>query len=301
MGGMSNPVWVYDFTYNAKGDDPEHALLPDIDTFVEAITPLFKKWTFQKEQAPETGRHHFQGRGSLIKRKRRGELIQLLNAIDLLKGMEVRETVTANCTNAFYVMKYDTRVEGPWSDETYDKPSYIPRQYRGLLEKLHPYQNDILNSRDFFTDRGVNLVYDRTGNKGKSTIASLAELHYRAIDLPPLNDHKELLQVVCDILMAKKERDPQLVFIDLPRSMTEGDGLKKLAPFMVAIEQIKKGHVCDVRHHYKHWWFDSPQVWMFCNAKLDIKYLSRDRWLLHTISENRELVVLSHEEYEALE
>ena len=64
---------------------------------------------------------------------------------------------------------------------------------------------------------------------------------YGALDLPPVGDHKELMQVCCDILMAKQEREPKLVFVDLPRGLTIDP--RKFAPFMVAIEQIKKGKV----------------------------------------------------------
>lgn len=295
---MTTPVAVFDFTFNGTGELPGD--LPTTEEFVSYLQPLFKKWTFQKEEAPQTGRHHFQGRGSLIKKKRRGELQALLSSTPL-KGMHVTETVTANTTTCFYQMKYDSRLEGPWSDETFKPPAYIPRQFRGKLDNLYNYQKTILDSRDVFTDRGVNLVYDPKGNRGKSTVAALAELHYKAIDLPPISDHKELLQVVCDVLMAKRERDPQLVFVDLPRSLTAGSGINRLAPFMIAIEQIKKGHVCDVRHHYKDWWFDSPQIWVFCNAKVDVQYLSRDRWILHTINEHNNLVTVSHDHYQALD
>ena len=69
---------------------------------------------------------------------------------------------------------------------------------------------------------------------------------------------------------------------------------------MIAIEQIKKGHVCDVRHHYKDWWFDSPQIWVFSNSKVDIQFLSRDRWILHTIDADNNLVNITHGQYEAL-
>lgn len=293
---MSSPVATYDFTFYG----PPGAGLPEVEDFIQNLQPLFKKWTFQKEQCPTTDKLHFQGRGSLIKKKRDGELKALLNQTPL-KGMHVAPTVTANLGAAFYCMKYDSRVDGPWSDETYKPPPYIPRQYRGMLDQLYQYQQTILDSRNVFTSRGVNLVYDKRGNRGKSTVAALAELHYKAIDLPPISDHKELLQVVCDVLMGKKERDPQLVFVDLPRSLTEGSGLQRLASFMVAIEQIKKGHVCDVRHHYKDWWFDSPQIWVFCNHKVDVKYLSRDRWILHTINEYNNLVTLSHDHYDALD
>jgi hypothetical protein len=218
-----------------------------------------------------------------------------------MRGMEsglwqtVHITPSSNASQkgpSFYTLKVQTRVDGPCSDATWKEPAYIPRQFRGLLDRLYPWQAQLLASRDVFETRTVHFVFDETGNHGKSTLASLAELHHGALDLPPISDHKELLQVVCDILMAKQERVPGMIFVDLPRSMDP----KRLGAFMIAIEQIKKGHVCDVRHHYKDWWFDSPQVWVFANWLPEMKYLSADRWKMHTIDSRNELVPFTPED-----
>jgi len=282
----------YDWDFTFFGSD---GVLPPTPEFVILIRPLFKKWTFQLEECPSSARPHYQGRGSLFKKKRHGELCTLLNDTDL-KGMHVTEcSLESRTKEAFYTLKYDTRKEGPWSDTKWKVPEYIPRQYRGLMDRLLPFQRTVLESRKDFNDRIVNLVVDIDGNNGKSTCASLAQLHYGGIDLPPIGDHKELTQVVCDILMAKEEREPGIIFVDLPRALTTGD-TRKLAPFMVAIEQIKKGHVCDMRNHYKEWWFDSPAIWVFCNAVPDLKFMSRDRWRFWAITAQKELSSLSRQD-----
>ena len=211
------------------------------------ILPLFKKWVFQKEACPTTGTVHYQGRGTLFKKKRHPELCALLNDTPL-RGMDVSESSNNSKSHEiFYALKYDTKVDGPWDDRTWVKPKYIPRQYRDLVDHLYPWQKTVLDSRDNFTARKIDVIIDTSGNNGKSTVASLGRLHYDALDLPPISDHKELLQVVCDQLMAKQDRDPRLVFVDCPRSIDQ----KKMAPYFIAIEQIKKGYVCDVRYHYK--------------------------------------------------
>lgn len=281
-------VYDFDFTFHGVPGEP----FPDATGFVALIRPLFKKWVFQKEVCPNpaegrTG-EHYQGRGSLYKKKRHPELCNLLNETPL-RGMDVSECSNNSKSNEiFYALKYDTRVDGPWMDTTWKEPPYIPRQFRGLLDKLWPWQRAVLESRHEFDDRIVHMVIDERGCNGKSTAAALADLHYGCIDLPPVNDHKELTQVACDILMGKEERVPGLVFVDLPRALTQ-DG-KKFAPYMIAIEQIKKGHVCDVRHHYKEWWFDSPQVWVFCNTpNINVDYMSGDRWRFYTIDSFKNL------------
>jgi len=282
-------VYDFDFTFFGKGD-----WLPSAEEFVALIRPLFKKWAFQLEACPTTDRKHYQGRGSLWKKKRQPELCKLLNDTSL-RGMDVSESSNnSKSKEAFYTLKYDTRIEGPWTDVTWKQPAYIPRQYRGLIDRLWPWQKQVLDSRELFDDRRVNMVVDTAGCNGKSTVAALGDLHFGGIDLPPVGDHKELLQCCCDILMAKEEREPGLVFVDLPRSLTTD--AKRFGPFMTAIEQIKKGKVFDMRFHYKEWWFDSPQVWVFANHPPNVNLMSADRWRWYTIDAFKNLREITKDE-----
>jgi hypothetical protein len=281
----NGPVYVWDFTYFGPKGCPNEEF-PSPEDFINSLRPIFKKWIFQKEECPTTKKFHFQGRGSLFKKKRFQELCSLLNQC-VLRGMDVSES-SSNSRDGenFYTVKADSRVAGPWDDKSYRPPPYIPRQFRGKLETLYPWQKTVLDSRLEFTDRVVDIIIDPKGRSGKSTVASLGRLHYDAIDLPPIGDHKELLQIVCDVLMAREQREPGLVFVDCPRSIDQ----KKLAPYFIAIEQIKKGFVCDTRYHYKEWNFDSPRVWVFVNHEIDTTYLSNDRWKLWGISPAGQLV-----------
>jgi hypothetical protein len=67
----------------------------------------------------------------------------------------------------------------------------------------------------------VDLVIDEEGNNGKSTVASIADLKYKCIDLPPINDGEKTIQLLCDILFAKDERVPGIVFFDMPRAINK--------------------------------------------------------------------------------
>jgi len=282
-------VYDYDFTFFGKDGQ-----LPDPTGFVALIRPLFKKWAFQEELCPTTGRRHYQGRGSLFKKKRQPELCNLLNETEL-RGMDVRESSNnSKCLELFYALKYDTQVAGPWTDRTWKEPEYIPRQFRGLMDRLYPWQKYIMDQRDVFDDRYVNLVYDPNGCKGKSTCARLAQLHRGALRLPPCGDHKQLMEAACDILMARQCRDPGLCFIDLPRTLTMDP--RRFGPFMIAIEEIKGGVVCDMRNHYKEWWFDSPSTWVFCNHIPNTNCMSADRWKFWTIDPFQNLKGLTKSE-----
>eukprot|EP00966_Prymnesium_polylepis_P003770 85907-Prymnesium_polylepis.1 len=117
--------------------------------------------------------------------------------------------------------KLDTRVVGPFSD--CDEVSYVPRQYRGLMDSLYPWQRKVADSAKVFDARVINGIYDRYGNNGKSTVASLMELFEKGVDLPPVNDAQKLIQSMCDVCMAKEERKSSPVFIDMPCAMEKED------------------------------------------------------------------------------
>jgi hypothetical protein len=180
----------------------------------------------------------------------------------------------------FYVTKEDTRIDGPWDERT-EKNLYIPRQFRDL--KLWDWQQSVIEISKNFNDRDVNLIYDKKGNNGKSTLASICELKMNGIDLPPINDMKELIQTMCNICESKDLRNPNPIFMDLPRAMDKD----RLNGIYTAIEQIKKGKLYDLRYKYKCYWIDSPCIWVFTNREPDENLLSRDRWKIYEIKKQK--------------
>ncbi len=265
---MAHPVASYDFT------------IPECDraAFTDALNQVAKKWVFQLE-AGDSGYRHYQGRLSLIKKRRIGELKPVL-ATAGLAAMHVTPTCTASLKEGddFYMTKLDTRIEGPWSSE--DREIYIPRQYRDIAP--YAWQQKVIESAGKFDPRTVNYIYDPDGCNGKSTIAAICCLLHRGVRIPAVNDHEKLLASVCDILSAKGERKPGPIFIDLPRFMDK----RRLHGIFSAIEEIKNGHCYDMRYHYKEWWFDSPPVWVFSNMVPELSALSADRWKVWKIWAN---------------
>lgn len=244
------------------------------DDLLKKVQRVSKKYCFQIEEGG-TGYKHYQGRISLKVRSRKGPVFGV--------GEHWSVTVSENRFDNFYVCKDETRIGGPWTDE--DEEVYIPRQYRNLLDKLHPYQKVIWDSADVFDTRIINMIYCQRGNVGKSTIASLCELFGKGIDLPPVNNSEKLIQTCCDICYGKKQRSPSPVFVDLPRAMDK----ERLNGIYTAIEQIKKGKLFDLRYKYKEYWIDSPQIWVFSNIEPEMGMLSRDRWRVWVINEMNEL------------
>lgn len=265
-----NACVMWDFRISADG--LEQSIVAN------QLKKIAKKWTFQLEKGEQNGYLHYQGRFSLIKKKRsKFEIFKLLTLHNPYNYCEKTVNVNYYKGDMFYVLKDETRVDGPWDERTKEK--YIPRQFRDLEKKLYPYQRTIWESASNFDSRTINLIYCAEGNKGKSTIAALCQLHMNSIYLPPVNDAEKLVSTCCDICEAKELRNPPIVFVDLPRAMNKD----KLFGIYSAIEQIKNGYLYDFRYKYKEYWIDSPQVWVFTNCLPDLSMLSQDRWKIWQI------------------
>lgn len=271
-------IAVWDFRMNVDRVDAEK-----LKTF---LAPMCKKWVFQLERGETTGYVHWQGRMSLVKKKRKTELMKAFEdkGVPVPNYLEPTTNELYRTGDMFYAMKEDTRVEGPWTDK--DVQKYIPRQYRDKLDRLYPFQKVVWDSADQFDDRIINMIYCEHGSSGKSTIAALTELFGRGVDLPPVNDAEKLVQSACDICMSKDVRNPSPFFVDLPRAMNKD----RLNGIYTAIEQMKKGKLYDLRHHYKEYWIDSPAIWVFSNIEPELRFLSRDRWRVWEINERKEFV-----------
>lgn len=267
---MTNASAVWDFRSNKDACS--------VEVLKGFLRVYAKKWCFQYERG-ETGYEHYQGRFSLIKKKRKGELMSVFKVNDVEVPNYLEPTTGACKGDQLYVMKVDTRVEGPWTDK--DEEIYIPKQIRE--KSLRVWQVSVVEKSQVFDDRTVNVIYDPVGNQGKSFLASYCSLFMKGIDLPPVNDAKELIQSMCDICEGKGLRDPNPVFIDLPRSQDKS----RLHGIYNAIEQIKKGRLYDMRYKYKEWWIDSPSLWCFTNILPDVEYLSKDRWVIWTIKDQK--------------
>lgn len=268
--------FVYDFRANKDYYTKE--------TLIDWLNKNCKKWVFQLEKG-DAGYEHWQGRFSLIKKRQKHVLVKLFKAIPVPNYLEPTTNEEFR-KEAFYCMKEDTRIEGPYKDGNEEgDTAYIPRQFRG--KELYEWQKQILESADVFDDRIINLIYDPHGNSGKSTVAAIAELVHNGIDMPPLNDYKELIALACDICMDKNLRDPKIMFFDMPRAVRKD----QLYGLYSAIEQIKKGKLYDCRYHYKSWWIDSPQIWVFTNTLPDLSMLSLDRWKIWKIDNESKLLI----------
>ena len=141
-------IWVWEFRANL--DD-----YPNEDWLIQKLHKYAKKFVFQLEKGEESGYMHWQGRMSLWKQKRKSELMKLMKGSDFPVPNYLEPTTTEeHKKEAFYVMKEDTRVRGPWTEK--DLPAYVPRQYRNLV--LWPWQKKVIDSKDKFDCRTVDCI-----------------------------------------------------------------------------------------------------------------------------------------------
>lgn len=261
---------VYDFT-----------LFDDLNTkdIRSILSDHCKKYCFQLEEGEETNKRHYQGRMSLKVKKRKSEVIKLLGK--QWNKFHVSVTSNENKNNNFYVLKEETRVEGPFTDEN---DIYIPSDISGIT--LRPWQQALKDILSQYSDRKIDIVYDKNGNIGKTTFVKHMCITEEAELLPMCNDYKDVMRMAYCVGISK------LYLIDMPRAINK----EKLYGFFSAIESLKGGFSWDDRHVYKRRFFDRPRICLFTNVIPDVKLLSKDMWQFWKV-DNDELIQMEKWEY----
>lgn len=238
----------------------------DSACLIRELKQWAKKWAFQLEKCPTTDRLHFQVRLSLIKPKR---LTEIMSQCTIKGNWSITSEATHKGCNFNYVMKADSRVEGPWIDTEYEDPPPLTRQLVAFQEReKYPWQVQIEQWCGELDDRSIKLIYDDIGNSGKSIMSEYLEYHRKAFEIPPLKDMEDIMQ----FCMSFKAQTVYL--IDMPRAMKKD----KLAGFYSGLESLKNGYVYDKRYAAKRRRFDRPQVIVFTNKMPEWSFMSKDRW-----------------------
>lgn len=257
---MEHPIRKWDFTASAEKIE--------FGTIMEMLrNEKIKKWVFQKEKS-ESGYIHWQGRIVLHEKTRK---------MPLIEGLRWSAT-NNNCKNFNYVMKSETRIDGPWKDDDVNV-SKLPWDLE-LISEWYPWQKEIMKMIEIKEDRLINVLWDDIGGIGKSKLFKYLLYNRKCKLIPVIGDAKDIIQAVCSM------GESDCYIIDLPRS---GENEKHMASIFKAIEQIKNGVVIDLRYKYTQLIMGSPQVWVFCNDLPDSKYLSKDRWVYYKVNKEKEL------------
>ena len=274
----------YNFTEEITAEDgvdelsdfePDDENWSDVDQDMDGVIHDGSEYGSDVSEDESEGYIHWQGRISLIKKKRLQELVKLCKMSNFYRfHWSPTSKEVSDSGNLFYVQKADSRIDGPWSNID-PEPSYIPRQIR-MITELRPWQQEIVDSLSNFDTRTINVIYDKCGNIGKSTLSTYCGVHGLALSIPPLDNYKDIMNMVMDRPVSTA------YFIDMPRSLPKA----KLWQFYSGLEELKNGHAWDARYHYKERYFDCPNVWIFTNVIPDKDLLTRDRWVVWEIRDN---------------
>lgn len=164
-------------------------------------------------------------------------------------------------------MKTETRVNGPWSD----RKIYMGQD---LPQELYPWQEEVRDRcMAEADDRTINYIYDPVGNTGKSKFAKYMAYHHKALMLP-WGKTGDLLNLVV------KRTGTEIFFFDLSRSKPQDWAKDDIA---AAAEQIKNGHIVNLKYETGDTMFNPPHVWMFSNQLPNLASVSYDRWAIWKI------------------
>lgn len=248
----------------------------DASAVKKSLRELARKWVFQGEQAQPTpknpdGWKHWQIRLSLHKPKRKQECIKFIkDSAEFWATCHVQVTSTNGAKAKWsYQMKMDSRIEGlgPYTDqqdEEFEEPWHVA-EYKTLL----PWQKFIWDSMVDREKRLINFLYCPKGNIGKSILVMKARCAARARMLPPVNDYKDIMRMVCSMPQAT------CYLVDVPRALPSKTTMHG---FWAGIESLKDGYAWDDRYSFQERIFGSPVVWVFSNTQPDSAVLSPDRW-----------------------
>lgn len=270
---------TYDFTIwcDKITDDKPSGF--DCSALQQLLHQLCKRWVFQIEETQD-GIRHYQGRFSL---KKKAYMHVFLKRYPVFKCGHLtptqRGTHTARDFN--YVMKADSRVAGPFSDESYSDPGdYTPQVINFLKHDMYPWQNTIMDYATQYNEREIALIYDHVGDIGKSVFQEYLVSTKKAMPIPPYRNMDDILQ------FAFCQPNFPCYMIDMPRGMKKD----KLGEFYSGLETLKNGFVHDKRYKSQYRYMPRPQVIVFTNTLPQFDLMSTDRWVIFEMTKDKALI-----------
>lgn len=266
---------VWDFTSRYDGD------IENFDEETEKprwnkLNLIAKKWCYQIERGTRTGYVHFQVRLSLKTKSRGANAYEKIS--EIFGAGHLSPTSKTNRDNDFYVMKEDTRIQGPWSEEKIAKSLNIPwdvKEFKmGNTEWMKQTIEWMKQTRNL---RKILVWVDPNGSNGKSSFKRWCffQEELDAMSVPTMNSYED----ICQFVMSQKKCRNYI--IDMPRAINK----ERMYQFWSGLESLKEGYAYDKRYSGKQEYFDPPNIIVFTNHRPDLDMLSKDRWVIKTISE----------------
>lgn len=262
---------VYDATIKAT------AANVSVDAVKGWLRKLCKKWTFQRELGAD-GYDHYQLRLSLRKKLRENSMVKLyrLQWGDGVGRIRVTHKENADLMeltgDAFYCQKEDTRTDGPWTDR--DDTGYVQMRFRkGVLK---PWQQQLQQMMNMHlaqgNDRNIILVYNQSGNVGKSWFRGYMKQKHGWLTVPSTcQNPQEMIQYLASNPKIK-DGWKGCIMCDVPRAVSP----KHWFTLAQGLEAIKQGEWYDQRYSMKEIIVEPPAMCVFVNSKPPPEVMSQD-------------------------
>lgn len=276
MSRPSDQIQVYhvSFTWNKTDDTVEAEFIDDPEKVGRAIKEQFfdARFVYQLERGTETGRLHYQGNIHFTKTKRRP--LSVASALrPKLKGIFLSCDSTKGREQAnFYCMKNETKVAGPWYDDSHVEEdwSYLqaPRGWQLPLWRMLTAPA---------ARRQMIWIWEEAGCTGKSEFGTYMEVHHKVIKLG-LSTAPDNLYAVSEMTANR----PNGFIFDVPRSVPKRFDW---AEVYMSMEQIKDGNFLSTKYKPKKVLYSHcMHIVVFSNQAPDYSALSADRWRVYKIS-----------------
>lgn len=263
---MENPVYIFAFTLSIADKEPleyeecRKALMLWLNHQCE-------NWIFQLECTwPEDGdpNPHYQGYLNLKKKNRSGALKNSIKSIFPAIHFSPASN-TGKLALQSYVMKTDTRMDGPWGKRAiYTGRDIWPE------EKWPQWQVDLKNYllTELPDERVIQWIFDDKGGQGKSKFVKWIEWQKHGMGFD-YESAQNLKFVVC-------ENPPQRVYLfDCTKSAPKGIAIEEL---YCALEAIKNGRIRHGKYKGGAIMMDTPHVVVFANFKPDSTKMTQGRF-----------------------
>lgn len=259
-----------------------HDKFEDYRDLAQILNQIAKKWVFQLEESDKTNYIHWQIRLSLHKKTTLSGLKR-----DVIPHLPGHWSVTSNTVhdsgNQFnYVMKVQTRLEGPWTDaDVVREPAVMTAQLAHFLTlEKYPWQAKAEELASSYDERKLYYIYDPHYNSGKSTFCEYLEYKMIGEEIPPFTMMEDIMQFCMSQPVAK------CYLFDMPAAMKK----EKMHQMYSGLEMLKNGFLYDKRYNGKKKRITRPTVMCFANNLPQLTLMAPDRWKVYYITPEKDLV-----------
>lgn len=270
---------LFDITLSKKLSDEKG--FSTYKLLAHRIGELAKKFVFQLEKGDEDGYVHWQIRLSLHKRQTASYVVKKLTPLLPGHWSPTSREVHDSGNQFNYVMKADTRIDGPWSDEdNIPPPPVLTRQLKNYWEyQRYPWQIDAERFATCYDERHIIYICDTLYNSGKSIFCEDLEYRDLACEIPPMTLMEDIMQFIHSQPVSK------CYLFDMPAAMKK----EKMHQMYSGLEMLKNGFLYDKRYSGKKKRIDRPTIICFANNFPDTSLMAPDRWSIYNMTPDKRL------------